>query len=212
MSGRLGIALLALGLLTRPATASPLLVNQGEAPPLAAWSAFCGVQPAECATDAAEPETVTATPELLELIDAVNRYVNRTVRPVRDIDYRGVIDRWEYPVEAMGDCEDIQLLKRRYLVEAGVPQRALPMTVVLDELGEGHAVLTVRTETEDLILDNKRNDVRRWDRTGYAFVKREAATRTGWAFVEPKSERPVVASAQERDTPGSRVPPWEALP
>jgi predicted transglutaminase-like cysteine proteinase len=195
MRGRLGIALIAFGMMSVPAAASPLLVDNGEAPPLAAWSVFCRERPAECALDKSEPETVDGTPELLELIDTVNRHVNRTVLPVRDIDYRGVIDRWEYPVEDMGDCEDIQLLKRKFLIEAGVPRRALPMTVVVDELGEGHAVLTVRTATEDLILDNKRNEIRRWDRTGYAFVKREAATATGWAFVEPLQVRPVITAA-----------------
>ena len=195
MTGRFRTSLIALSLLPVWAHASPILVNANEAPPIAAWSVFCGESPAECATDPSEPETVAGTPELLELIDAVNQYVNRTILPVKDIDARGVIDRWEYPVNMMGDCEDFQLLKRRYLVAAGVPHRALPMTVVLDERGDGHAVLTVRTETEDLILDNNSNEVLRWDKTGYAFIKREASTPTGWAFVEAPVERPVVTAA-----------------
>ena len=195
MSGRLGRVLFALVSMSVSAEAAPLLVDKGEAPPLAAWSVFCREQPAECTVNAAEPETVAGTPDLLDLLDTVNRYVNQTVLPVRDIDSRGVIDRWEYPWNDMGDCEDIQLLKRKYLVEAGVPRRALPMTVVVDEFGEGHAVLTVRTDTEDLILDNRRSTVRRWDQTGYAFIKREASTATGWAFVEAPPERPLVTAA-----------------
>jgi predicted transglutaminase-like cysteine proteinase len=180
------VALMMLALTVGSAQAAPLLVATGEAPPLPAWIAFCAEEPAECRTDRSEPETVASTPELLELIDAVNRYVNRTILPVTDKDHWGVIDNWGFPVEAMGDCEDIQLLKRRYLIEAGVPRRALPMTVVLDELGEGHAVLTVRTDREDLILDNKNNLVKRWDRTGYTFIKREGETATGWVFLETK--------------------------
>jgi predicted transglutaminase-like cysteine proteinase len=195
MTGRLGTALIALVLLSGPARAAPLLLNGREASPLAAWTVFCGEQPSECRTNPSEPETVAETAELLELIDAVNRYVNRAIIPVRDIDYRGVPDRWEFPVDGMGDCEDIQLLKRKYLVGAGVPHRALPMTVVVDEHGEGHAVLTVRTQTEDLILDNKTDAVRRWDQTGYTFVMREAPTKTGWAYLEQPPERPVVAAA-----------------
>jgi predicted transglutaminase-like cysteine proteinase len=195
MTGRFRIALIALSLLPVSAHASPVLENRNEAPPIPAWSVFCGESPAECAIDPTEPETVPGTPELLELIDTVNRYVNRTILPVKDIDARGVIDRWEYPVNTMGDCEDFQLLKRKYLVEAGVPRRALPMTVVLDERGDGHAVLTVRTEAADLILDNNSNDVRRWDKTGYDFIKREAATPTGWAFVEVPPERPLLTAA-----------------
>lgn len=197
MSARFGTALIALSLLSVPVDASPLLVNTREAPPLPAWSVFCAERPGECTHDPAEPETVSGTPELLELIESVNRHVNRTILPVRDIDRRGVIDRWEYPVDEMGDCEDIQLLKRRYLLEAGVPRRALPMTVVVDELGQGHAVLTVRTHTEDLILDNKREEILRWDQTGYAFIQREAATKTGWAFIEAPQPRPVLTAAAQ---------------
>ena len=40
--------------------------------------------------------------------------------------------------------------------------------------GEGHAVLTVRTDKGDFILDNKRRDVMRWAETPYTFVKRQS--------------------------------------
>ena len=89
----------------------------------------------------------------------VNERVNATILPVTDQDHWGVADRWDYPDDGMGDCEDIQLLKRRVLIEAGLPQRALRMTVVIDELGAGHAVLMARTDRGDYILDNKRKAV-----------------------------------------------------
>ena len=85
-------------------------------------------------------------------------------------------------------------MKRKYLVEAGVPRRAMPMTVVLDEVGDGHAVLTIRTTSGDLILDNKTDAVKRWDETGYAFVKREAETSTGWVIRRGNAAQ--VAAAQ----------------
>lgn len=196
MPGRFRVAFMALLLTAGAAEAGPLLVAKGEAPPLAAWTGFCADAPSECRTDGSEPQTVAGTPELLELIDAVNRYVNRTILPVTDQDHWGTIDHWGFPVDAMGDCEDIQLLKRKYLIEAGVPRRALPMTVVIDELGEGHAVLTVRTDREDLILDNKHSTVKRWDRTGYTFIKREGDTATGWVFLEGKPDPVTTAAAQ----------------
>jgi len=62
----------------------------------------------------------------------------------------------------MGDCEDYQLLKRKLLVEAGLPRRAMRMTVVIDDIDEGHALLTVRTDAGDLILDNKVDAVLPW--------------------------------------------------
>ena len=175
MTGRLSLAVCAALALTAPAFASPALVAGKSAPPLPAWTAYCAKNPAECRIDRREPETVAATPELIDLIEAVNAYVNRTVVPIADLAHRGVVDVWELPSDGKGDCEDFQLLKRKFLIAAGLPRRALPMTVVLDEIGDGHAVLTVRTDRGDLILDNK---------TCYSFVKREAETATGWAFVE----------------------------
>lgn len=195
MMGRLWMALAIMVGLSAPASASPSLAAFKEAPALPAWVRFCAKEPAECRVDPAEPEVVASTPELLDLLNAVNVYVNRTVRPITDIAHRGVVDLWEYPKDQQGDCEDFQLLKRRYLAQAGIPRRAMPMTVVLDERGEGHAVLTIRTDKGDLILDNKNFSVKSWKDTGYAFVKREAETATGWGFVEEASEKAVVAAA-----------------
>ena len=38
----------------------------------------------------------------------------------------------------------------------------------------------IRTDRGDFILDNKRNDVLPWLRTGYVYVKRESQTETAW--------------------------------
>ena len=56
----------------------------------------------------------------------------------------------------------------------GSPILALLITVVLDEKNEGHAVLTVATDEGDFILDNRRNDIRRWGEAGYTFLKRQS--------------------------------------
>lgn len=195
MIGRVRTVLLVLAGMAAPAQASPAMINTADAPPLAAWSELCRQSPAECAFDPTEPETIASTPEARELIQAVNSYVNRTIVPITDPNYRGVADRWEYPTEGLGDCEDYQLLKRKLLVEAGLPKRALLMTVVINQQGEGHAVLTVRFDREDVILDNQTDAILRWDRTGYEFIKREALTRTGWAYVQPGPEAAVVTAA-----------------
>src|SRR4051812_15873499 len=68
----------------------------------------------------------------------------------------GKIDQWDLPSDGYGDCEDYQLLKRKLLVEAGLPRRAVRMTIGIDEMEKGHALLTVRTPGEDLIVDNRR--------------------------------------------------------
>jgi len=84
-----------------------------------------------------------------------------------------VEDRWDFPDDGRGDCEDYQLLKRKLLVEAGLPRRTMRMTVVVDGDGQGHAVMMVRTTRGDFILDNKRNPVLPWHWTGYFYVKQE---------------------------------------
>jgi len=196
MMVRLGMAMAIVAGLSAPACASPSLAAVKEARALPAWVRFGAKDPAECRTEPAEPQVVASTPDLLDLLDAVNAYVNRTVTPITDIAHRGVVDLWEFPKDRQGDCEDFQLQKRRYLAEAGVPRRAMLMTVVLDERGEGHAVLTVRTDKGDLILDNKTFAVKGWKETGYAFVKREAETATGWGFLEEVPDRAVVAAVK----------------
>ncbi|MCJ2121260.1 transglutaminase-like cysteine peptidase, partial [Methylobacterium sp. J-077] len=66
------------------------------------------------------------------------------------------------------------------LAEAGLPRRAMRMTVVIDEKGEGHAVLTLITDRGDLVLDNKTNAIEAWHKTGYVFIKRESQDATAW--------------------------------
>ena len=69
------------------------------------------------------------------------------------------------------------------------------MTVVLDEAGAGHAVLMVRTDRGDMILDNKRDIVLPWKQTGYSFIKREGSDGSEWVWLEDQGE-PVVTAAQ----------------
>ncbi|EIM24607.1 transglutaminase-like cysteine peptidase [Microvirga lotononidis] len=165
--------------------AGPHLFRHDEAPPLPAWVEFCHRNPDECTIDLRQPEMIPLTDGLSALLSSVNVSVNRSLIPVTDQDHWGVVDLWSYPTDGMGDCEDYQLLKRKMLVEAGLPRRALRMTVVLDENGEGHAVLTVRTNRGDLILDNKTDNVLEWSRTNYRYIKRESAEATGWVYLTP---------------------------
>ncbi|MBJ6123896.1 transglutaminase-like cysteine peptidase [Microvirga splendida] len=162
---------------------SAAILSSGGAGPTPAWIAFCKQMPAECALDASEPAVITLNSETWKLLAEVNERVNATIVPVTDQDHWGVADRWDYPDDGVGDCEDIQILKRRVLIEAGLPRRALRMTVVIDELGAGHAVLMVRTDRGDYILDNKRSVVLPWQETGYRYVKREGSENAAWVWL-----------------------------
>ncbi|TXM74067.1 transglutaminase-like cysteine peptidase [Methylobacterium sp. WL12] len=152
----------------------------GAAKPILAWVTFCQTYPAECAVNAAEPARIAMTPAIWNTIQTVNRRVNATVTPVTDMDHLGVPDRWDLAEDGSGDCEDFQLLKRSLLARAGLPRRAMRMTVVIDEKGEGHAVLTLITDRGDLVLDNKTNQILPWHRTGYTFIKRESQDAVAW--------------------------------
>ena len=193
-----GLALAAgLGLTGAAAQALPAVglsaTTTGAARPIAAWAEFCERYPGECAVDRTEAASVTLTPALWQTINAVNRRINRAVEAVTDQEHWRAADRWDLAEDGRGDCEDYQLLKRRLLVQAGLPRRALRMTVVIDEKGEGHAVLTVVTNRGDLILDNKTSTVLPWTQTGYSFVKRESQDAVGWVALG-RDASPVTAA------------------
>ncbi|WP_246777364.1 transglutaminase-like cysteine peptidase [Microvirga sp. VF16] len=153
------------------------------AQPTDAWSEFCERSPGDCAIDPSEPATIKLDERAWALIVAINQQVNAAISPQEDIAHWGVIDRWDYPDDGYGDCEDYQLLKRRLLVEAGLPRRALRMVVVLDELGAGHAVMAIRTDRGDFILDNKRDTVLPWHQTGYVYIKSEGDRTHAWVWL-----------------------------
>jgi predicted transglutaminase-like cysteine proteinase len=162
-----------------PMAALPV-TPQGEARPPIGWVDFCKRYPADCMVDTSEPERVPLTAQSWRGLQAINAEVNAEITPVTDADHWGVAESWDYPSDGKGDCEDYALFKRKRLVEAGFPRRALLLTVVLDEDRAGHAVLMVRTDRGDFILDNKRGAILPWNQTGYVYVKRESQAATGW--------------------------------
>lgn len=134
---------------------------------------FCEATAAECAPDGREEARLDATPERLAELDAINRTINHAIKPLTDLEIYGVTEYWTLPTTA-GDCEDYALLKRRSLMQKGWPASSLLMTVVRDERGEGHAVLTARTAQGDYVLDNKVDTVKIWYQTPYQFVMRQS--------------------------------------
>ena len=162
-----------------PGTSVPA-ATVGEARPVLGWVQFCERHPRECEVDVMEPAMVTLTGRLWQTMVSVNRQVNTSIKAMTDQAHWGVPDNWDFPTDGAGDCEDYQLLKRKLLVDAGLPRRAMRMTVVLDEKREGHAVLMIRTDRGDFILDNKTSSILPWHQTGYTYVKREGQDGTAW--------------------------------
>jgi predicted transglutaminase-like cysteine proteinase len=162
-----------------PAVSQPTF-DAGGAVPIQGWVDFCRRHPGDCVVDLSEPEIIALDALTWRTINPVNQEVNAAIRPMTDWELYGVADYWDYPASGYGDCEDYQLLKRRLLVQAGLPARAMRMTVVIDEKNEGHAVLMIRSDRGDFILDNKTDAVLAWHETGYVYVKRESQYATAW--------------------------------
>jgi predicted transglutaminase-like cysteine proteinase len=124
----------------------------------------------------------------------VNNRVNQTIKPMTDLDHYGVVEKWTYPDDGYGDCEDYVLLKRRMLIDSGWPREALLITVVRDAKGDGHAVLTVKTDRGELILDNQNTAILPWYESGYRFVKRQSQSNPN-IWISLGDQRPATATA-----------------
>lgn len=159
------------------AEAASMRIAGSTAPPIGHVQ-FCGDHPDECGRYDRANQVVKLTSSSWTRLQTVNSGVNAAVLPATDMQIYGVVERWDYPRLA-GDCEDYALEKRRELIAEGWPASSLLMTVVKDEVGDGHAVLTVRTDRGDFILDNKTDVVEAWDRTPYRFLKRQSTVNAG---------------------------------
>ena len=158
---------------------------------------FCGDHANECVPSGLLVGEIVLNDAKLAELKSVNRSVNETVDPVTDLEHYGVTERWAYPDDGKGDCEDYVLEKRRVLMNLGWPASVLLITVVRDREGDGHAVLTVVTDRGDLILDNQATEIVRWRETGYRFVKRQSQADPGlWVSLGETRSPPVVGGGR----------------
>lgn len=144
---------------------------------------FCNTRPAECSIRSSQTAPMALSEQRWVELQQVNDLVNGAIVPATDYEIFGVEEFWNYP-GTRGDCEDFVLLKQRILAERGWPISSLLITVVMRPDGQGHAVLTVRTDRGDLVLDNLDSDVRLWNDAPYRFVKRQSEQNTGrWVSI-----------------------------
>ena len=146
----------------------------GYARPPIGHISFCRRNPAECIRHGDKASVALDTETWRELVE-VNYSINSKVAPVTDLEFYNTEEYWTLP-DAFGDCEDYVLLKRRELIERGWPSGALLITVVFDENNDGHAILIVRTDRGEFVLDNKTAEIKIWYDTPYRFVKRQSET------------------------------------
>jgi predicted transglutaminase-like cysteine proteinase len=171
-------------------------IEFGQSLPPVGFVKFCAANPEECRSVGRNTKRMSMTPDDWTTLFQVNRAVNVAIKPMSDMDLYGVEERWAYPKDDAGDCEDYLLLKKRELEKMGFHAGSLLITVVLDEKSDGHAVLTVATEKGDYVLDNRRNDILLWKDTGYTFLKRQSPhdPRRWMALTGAKSDGTLVSS------------------
>ena len=97
-----------------------------------------------------------------EQVRRVNRYAN--AKPyVLDIENYGLEDYWATPGEFLhnsGDCEDYAIIKMLSLKRLGVAPSRMRVVVVQDtNLRVAHAVMSLNTNSDIMILDNQIKEV-----------------------------------------------------
>ncbi|MBV8566149.1 MAG: transglutaminase-like cysteine peptidase [Methylobacteriaceae bacterium] len=168
------------------------------------WRDFCTRRPQECDVAPLPAVDVRLSDKTWRLLDRINRRVNASIVPISNLEHWGtILDHWDYPVDGKGDCKIYALYKRKLLMEAGLPRQALLMTIVRDLNDEGHAILTVRTDHGEFVLDNLSSEVRPWDATGYRFVKRQSQEDPNvWVSIEaPNGQQNAPTGSMQSSNP-----------
>jgi len=175
-----------------------LYISTGDStrPPIG-WVEFCADLPKECDTRPSAARDVVLSARTWKELVRINKWVNEAIKPMTDLEHYGVVEKWAYPDDGYGDCEDYVLLKRRMLMQLGWPREALLITVVREKSGDGHAVLTVKTSRGEFILDNQNEAIVLWSDSGYQFVKRQSQSDPN-AWIALGDPRPALATATSR--------------
>jgi predicted transglutaminase-like cysteine proteinase len=131
---------------------------------------FCMESPQQCAAEDG-PRTIEMTREARDTISAINRSVNLSIAPRLDPPGQEV---WKTDTPE-GSCHDYAVTKREKLIAAGYSAKAVRLAVARTGSGEGHAVVVIRTSDGDMVLDNRTNAIRRWDRTDLHWIEIESS-------------------------------------
>ncbi|MDD9912812.1 MAG: transglutaminase-like cysteine peptidase [Alphaproteobacteria bacterium] len=164
-----------------------------EIPPIRQHAEFCQRNPQECRLANGNGRMKLTKIRWRQLV-SINKWVNKNIIYTPE---KG--DVWGYPKRVYyyhrgkfrfkykGDCEEYVILKRHKLIKKGWPASSLLITVVWDENGEGHAVLTARTAQGDYVLDNKSSKVKKWNKVPYKFRKMQSHRNPRqWVSLRPR--------------------------
>jgi len=161
------ISALLLAAVTPPMAAANSFIETGKALPRppSAYIDMCLREPNSIACH--NPDLSTGTNTAINLW-MLNKQINNQIQPIEDIDNYGISDYWTTG-RTTGDCEDYVFAKREALIKRGFDANRLSLAVVMYN-GEGHAVLVVRTDQADVVLDNVTDSIKTWNKTNYKFL------------------------------------------
>lgn len=159
-----------------PKTAATMpIAGKGYVP--AGFKDYCERSPASCGSRHSPEQRISLDEHSWQLLNRVNLEINQNIRPATDQEAFGRIEYWNAPSarNAYGDCEDYAMAKQLALVSNGFSDAALSIATAM-EPGKGmHAVLMVRTDRGDFVLDNKTSKIRNWNETPYKWVSLQSA-------------------------------------
>lgn len=155
-----------------PAQAATQLQTAGSFTAPVGFQIFCLTHSAHCRGGGSSQVQLTSA--VMDTLKSVNSRVNRAIAPRGDRR-----DEWAINVSS-GDCEDYALTKRAALIGAGLPGGALRIAAATTRSGVGHAVLVVRTDQGDLVLDNLTGTIKPADQSGLRWVAMTTADGRSW--------------------------------
>ena len=117
------IALTGMAMLSTPpalaASERPVFISLGaDARAPIGWIQFCNDNARDCEAQGGGARDVVLNAKAWSDLVRINRWANEHIKPVTDMEHWGVVERWDYPKDGYGDCEDYVLLKRQMLMKA----------------------------------------------------------------------------------------------
>ena len=127
--------------------------------------------------------------DLLDIAQHVNADINTRLTYRTDLENWGRDEAWLLPLSdnlsAYGDCEDFALEKRQRLIELGVPTERLALATGWSRATGYHAMLILRTDRGDFVLDNASRHVQPVNNTPYVWDRLQSGPNLlAWTRIE----------------------------
>jgi predicted transglutaminase-like cysteine proteinase len=170
--------------------------------PPSGWAEFCRNYKGECDVQSSPARKIALTTEVWGKLIEVNRWANAHIKPTPDRKHWGRINKWYFAEDGRGDCKDYVLVKRRALMQAGLPRETLLITVVWTPQNKGHAVLIVRSDKGDYVLDNLSSKIVLWNQTPYDYVMRQTQSNpNAWVYIDGDPAKPPMLAEDVAENP-----------